>query len=97
MACDAFTRWLEQPAPPASDEEELMWAAWQASRAQALSEAYDLLFDVAGSKATRFDAQRAIRELAAPADVNSWVELARAAKSKNRTLPTAEPVKTEGA
>lgn len=52
------------------------------ARAQALSEAYDLLFDVKGCKATRFDAQNAIRELAAPVDVQAWVELARARLEK---------------
>lgn len=52
------------------------------ARAQALSEAYDLLFDVKGCKATRFDAQSAIRELAAPVDVQAWIELARARLEK---------------
>ena len=52
------------------------------ARAQALSEAYDLLFDVKGCKATRFDAQNAIRELAAPVDVQAWIELARARLEK---------------
>lgn len=52
------------------------------ARAQALSEAYDLLFDVKGCKATRFDAQNAIRAMAAPADVQAWVELARTRPEK---------------
>lgn len=47
-------------------------------RAQALSEAYDLLFDVKGCKATRFDAQNAIRAMAAPVDAQAWIALARA-------------------
>ena len=57
------------------------------ARAQALSEAYDLLFDVKGSKATRFDAQNAIRELAAPVDVQAWVELARARRDRRDPIP----------
>jgi hypothetical protein len=52
------------------------------ARAKAFSEAYDLLFDVKGCKATRFDAQNAIREPAAPVDVQAWIELARARLEK---------------
>jgi hypothetical protein len=39
------------------------WDAWQASRKQALQEAYDAMFDIKGDKATRFDAQTAVRRL----------------------------------
>lgn len=77
MARDSFTRWLEQPGPPACDEEELMWQAWQASRAEALREAYNAMFDIKGDKITRFDAQTAIRNLAAPADPVAWLEPAK--------------------
>lgn len=38
-------------------------AAWQASRKQALQDAYDAMFDIKGDKVTRFDAQTAIRKL----------------------------------
>lgn len=53
-------------------------------RAQALSEAYDLLFDVKGCKATRFDAQNAIRAMAAPVDAKAWIALARARQQEPR-------------
>lgn len=42
------------------------WLAWQASRQQALEEAYDAMFAIKGCRATRFDAQTAIRSLTSP-------------------------------
>ena len=66
MGSPAFQRWMEQPGPQFSSEDDLAWEAWQASRAQALREAYDLMFNIQGDKATRFDAQAAIRNLMAP-------------------------------
>lgn len=63
MPSAAFEQWMEQPGPQFCDEDDIAWSAWQASRAQALSEAYDLMFDIKGCKVTRFDAQAALRNL----------------------------------
>lgn len=63
MGSPAFRQWMEQPGPQFQDEDDIAWSAWQASRAQALREAYDLMFDIKGCKAARFDAQTAIRIL----------------------------------
>ncbi len=63
MHSAAFKQWLEQPGPQAEDEDDLAWSAWQASRAQALLEAYDRMFAIKGCKVTLFDAQTAIRKL----------------------------------
>ncbi len=63
MPSAAFEQWMAQPGPQFSDEDDIAWSAWQASRAQALSEAYDLMFDIKGCKVTRFDAQTALRNL----------------------------------
>lgn len=75
---EAFARWGEMKGAPLAMCRGFARAIEAEARAQALSEAYDLLFDVKGCKATRFDAQNAIRALAAPGDVQAWVELARA-------------------
>lgn len=45
---------------------DLAWCMWQAARKHALQQAYDAMFDIKGDKATRFDAQTAIRQLANP-------------------------------
>jgi len=42
-------------------------------RSEALREAYEAMFDIKGDKVTRFDAQTAIRNLAAPADPVAWL------------------------
>lgn len=63
MQSAAFKQWLEQPGPQAQDEDDIAWTSWQASRAQALREAYDLMFDIKGCKVTRFNAQTAILNL----------------------------------
>ena len=51
MHSEAFQKWLEDPGPQAQDEDEIAWSAWQASRAQALREAFDLMFEIGGCKA----------------------------------------------
>lgn len=79
---EAFARWGDMKGGPLALCRDFARAIEAEARAQALSEAYDLLFDVKGCKATRFDAQNAIRELAAPVDVQAWIELARARLEK---------------
>lgn len=80
MTSRAFERWMAEPGPKFTSEDDLAWEVWQASRAQALSEAYDLMFSIRGDKVTRFDAQSAIRNLAAPEDVHAWTALGRVIK-----------------
>ena len=63
MHSAAFKKWLEGPEPQAQDEDEIAWSAWQASRAQALQEAFDLMLEISGCKATRLGAVTAIKQL----------------------------------
>lgn len=79
---EVFARWGDMKGAPLAMCRGFALAIEAEARAQALSEAYDLLFDVKGCKVTRFDAQNAIRAMAAPADVQAWVELARTRPEK---------------
>lgn len=60
---DAFNKWWLAPGEPFSDEEEIAREAFLVGFIAACEAAYDAMLDVKGDKATRFDAQTAIRNL----------------------------------